>query len=81
MSINTVQESGLVMEKGVSANKSKKESVLKTNINGFDVLFAGNGVPRGNSVLVAGGTGTGKSTFCRQICYNLVSEGKKNVCM
>jgi len=77
MSINTVQESGLIMEKGENTDKSKKDNVLKTNINGFDALFAGNGVPRGNSILIAGGTGTGKSTFCRQICYNLVSKGKK----
>ncbi len=50
--------------------------VLKTDIQGFDDLFAEGGIPKGNSVLVAGGTGTGKSTFCRQICYNLVSQGK-----
>jgi len=50
--------------------------VLETDIQGFDDLFAEGGIPRGNSVLVAGGTGTGKSTFCRQICYNLVSRGK-----
>jgi len=72
-----VQESGLIMEKGENTYKSKKYDVLKTNINGFDALFAGNGVPRGNSILIAGGTGTGKSTFCRQICYNLVSMDKK----
>jgi len=34
------------------------------------------GYPHGNSILVAGGPGTGKSTFCRQICYNLLSNGK-----
>ena len=50
--------------------------VLKTGIDGFDSLFEKGGVPRGNSVLIAGGTGTGKSTFCRQVCYNLVSQGK-----
>lgn len=53
-----------------------KGGVLKTDIQGFDDLFAEGGIPKGNSVLVAGGTGTGKSTFCRQICYNLVSQGK-----
>ncbi len=54
----------------------KEEYVLKTDIKGFDELFAKKGIPKGNSILVAGGTGTGKSTFCRQICYNLVSKGK-----
>jgi len=56
--------------------EKKEDKVLKTDIIGFDDLFAEGGVPKGNSVLVAGGTGTGKSTFCRQICYSLVSKGK-----
>lgn len=56
---------------------TKKDNVLKTEVDGFDELFTEGGVPRGNSVLVAGGPGTGKSIFCRQICYNLVSKGKK----
>jgi KaiC/GvpD/RAD55 family RecA-like ATPase len=58
------------------AEKKKEENVLKTRIQGFDELFAEGGIPKRNSVLVAGGTGTGKSTFCRQVCYNLVSLGK-----
>ena len=56
--------------------ETKEDKVLKTDIKGFDDLFAEGGVPKGNSVLVAGGTGTGKSTLCRQICYSLVSKGK-----
>ena len=59
-----------------SSNEREIGGFLKTNIQGFDDLFEGGGIPRGNSVLVAGGTGTGKSTFCRQICYNLVTQGK-----
>jgi circadian clock protein KaiC len=55
----------------------KKDDVLKTGIIGFDDLFAEGGIPRGSSVLVAGGPGTGKSILCRQICYNIVSNGKK----
>ena len=51
--------------------------MLKTSISGFDELFTDGGIPRGNSILVAGGPGTGKSILCRQICYNLVSHGKK----
>jgi len=55
----------------------KAEGVLKTVISGFDELFSERGIPKGNSVLVAGGPGTGKSILCQQICYNLVSKGKK----
>lgn len=60
-----------------SKPKHDKEKVLITNISGFDKLFKNGGIPKGNSVLVAGGPGTGKSILCRQICYNLVSKGKK----
>ena len=56
--------------------KKDSDMVLKTQIPGFDELFVEGGIPKRNSVLVAGGTGTGKSTFCRQICYNLVTQGK-----
>src|SRR4030042_2166340 len=55
----------------------KKDNVLKTGIIGFDDLFAEGGIPRGSSVLVAGGPGYGKSILCRQICYNIVAKGKK----
>jgi len=72
-----MQENDSIMDKGGNSVKSNKEDILKTSVSGFDILFAGGGVPKGNSVLVAGGPGTGKSTFCRQICYNLVSKGKK----
>jgi circadian clock protein KaiC len=54
----------------------KVEKILKTNIQGFDELYLEGGIPKGNSVLIAGGAGTGKSTLCRQICYNIVSSGK-----
>ena len=54
----------------------EKEKVLITNVLGFDKLFKNGGIPKGNSVLVAGGPGTGKSILCRQICFNLVSKGK-----
>ena len=57
--------------------QTKKEEVLKTGVSGFDDLFAKKGIPKGSSVLVAGGPGTGKSIFCRQICYNVVSKGKR----
>jgi len=65
-------ESEYIMEE----KDTKKEKILKTEISGFDDLFKEKGIPHGNSILVAGGPGTGKSTFCRQVCYNTVSKGK-----
>jgi circadian clock protein KaiC len=56
--------------------KRDEERIMKTHIPGFDELFAEGGIPKRSSILVAGGTGTGKSTLCRQICYNLVAQGK-----
>ena len=80
--INELEENRLLKEQEINKqkiNKKLKEKILKTNINGFDELFKEKGIPQGNSILVAGGPGTGKSTFCRQICYNIVSNG--NNCM
>jgi len=71
-----MQESEIVMEEQKNPLKDPKEKVLKTQIAGFDNLFTQGGIPKGNSILIAGGPGTGKSTFCRQICFNLVSNGK-----
>lgn len=60
----------------IEINKDEK-SILKTNIKGFDDLFQDGGIPKNTSILVSGSTGTGKSIFCRQICYNnLVNKGK-----
>ncbi len=73
----TKEESESSLNKAKNVCKETKENILKTEINGFDKLFSEGGIPKGNSVLVAGGPGTGKSTLCRQICHNLVSKGKR----
>ena len=52
------------------------EPLLHTGISGFDELFDSGGIPQGNSILLAGGAGTGKSLFCRNLCYNLASQGR-----
>ena len=49
---------------------------VKTEIPGFDKLFE-KGIPRGCSVLVAGGAGSGKTIFCLQTLINKAKEGKK----
>ncbi len=43
---------------------------------GFDDLFS-LGIPKGCSVLVAGGAGSGKTIFCLQTLINKANEGKK----
>ncbi|RMF89410.1 MAG: hypothetical protein D6733_06420 [Methanobacteriota archaeon] len=42
---------------------------VRTGIEDFDGLFAKNGYPQGNSILVIGGPGTGKSIFGLQYLY------------
>lgn len=59
-----------------STIKAVERQYLKTRIPGFDDLFE-HGIPQGNSVLVAGGAGCGKTIFCLQTLYNLVLQGKK----
>jgi KaiC/GvpD/RAD55 family RecA-like ATPase len=54
----------------------KEKKYLKTGIPGFDSLFE-HGIPIGSSVLVAGGTGSGKTNFCLQILANNAAQGKK----
>jgi circadian clock protein KaiC len=41
----------------------------KTGIQGLDKALNG-GIPQGNIVLISGGAGTGKSTFCLQFAVN-----------
>ena len=49
---------------------------VKTGVPGFDSLFA-KGIPKGSSVLIAGGPGTGKTIFCLQTLYNAATRGEK----
>lgn len=47
-----------------------------TGIEGFDQLMD-SGVPKGSSILVEGGPGSGKTIFCLQIAKNAVRKGDK----
>ena len=56
--------------------KINKDEWIKTGIEGFDGLME-NGIPKGVSLLVAGGPGTGKTIFCLQTAKNACLDGKK----
>jgi KaiC/GvpD/RAD55 family RecA-like ATPase len=49
---------------------------LVTGIPGLDELFE-HGIPRGSTVIIAGGTGSGKTNLCLQMLMHHANEGKK----
>jgi KaiC/GvpD/RAD55 family RecA-like ATPase len=51
---------------------------LKTGINGFDKLIEG-GFPEGRSILISGGTGTGKTIFAMQYLINGAQEDESGI--
>ncbi len=61
-----------------SAKKRSANQWVTTGVSGFDELLA-KGVPRGVSILVAGGPGSGKTVFCLQTLYSKAVEGKKGI--
>ncbi|MEK6809524.1 MAG: ATPase domain-containing protein [Nanoarchaeota archaeon] len=65
-----------VLSKAKEKKSEKSHDFLKINIPGFDDLLE-HGIPRGNSILIAGGAGSGKTIFCLQALYNRALEGEK----
>ncbi len=49
---------------------------ITTGVPGLDDLFE-HGIPKASSIIVAGGTGSGKTNLCLQILANQASKGKK----
>jgi KaiC/GvpD/RAD55 family RecA-like ATPase len=47
---------------------------VPTGISGVDKILAGKGVPKGHTILVSGGPGSGKTTFAVQFLYAGVTE-------
>ncbi|GEM_PF-779522 len=52
---------------------------LPIRVSSFDDLIERHGVERGSTILISGGCGTGKSTFCIQSLYNGILNGEKAV--
>ncbi len=70
--LKTVKKSG--------KKKVQVKEYLKTGIKGLDELL-GKGIPRGASVLIAGGAGSGKTIMGLQVINHLCKQGKKCLCM
>lgn len=52
------------------------KSFVKTGVPGFDELLE-HGIPKGYSVITAGGAGSGKTIFCLQTIMHHVEQGHK----
>ncbi len=53
---------------------------VATGITGVDKILAGKGIPRGHTVLVSGGPGSGKTTFAVQFLYaGAIEHGENGV--
>jgi circadian clock protein KaiC len=64
------------MKRSVSDKNPGRIPKITTGIKGFDRLLK-SGIPKGTSVLVEGGPGSGKTIFCLQMAYNTCRTGKK----
>lgn len=53
-----------------------EEEYIKIGVPGFDELID-KGVPKGSSILVSGGPGSGKTTFCLQSLANAAKNGER----
>lgn len=56
--------------------KKVKDEYFKTYVPGFDGLVSP-GIPHGNSILVEGGPGSGKTLFCLEVAKQMCERGKK----
>lgn len=65
-------------DKKILAKKPKKAEFIKTGIPGMDELFE-KGVPKGISVLLPGGPGSGKTIFCLQVLYTNALKGEPSL--
>jgi|APSaa5957512622_1039677.scaffolds.fasta_scaffold15908_3 KaiC/GvpD/RAD55 family RecA-like ATPase/hemerythrin-like domain-containing protein len=61
-------------------SKKDGKKYIVTGIPGFDDLLE-KGIPAGNSLIVAGGAGSGKTIMCLQTLVNKAKEGKKGLYM
>ncbi len=61
---------------GEISGKKTKEGFIETGVPGFDALFF-DGVPKGSTILLAGGAGSGKTILSLQMLNHHAKKGKK----
>lgn len=61
------------------AKESKKRETKPIVVSEFDKLIDKKGFKSGDNVLISGGAGTGKTTFCMQSLVNAAKKGEKCV--
>ena len=54
----------------------EKEEYIRIGVPGFDELIE-KGVPKGSSILISGGPGSGKTTFCLQSLVTAAKKGER----
>ncbi len=59
--------------------QSKQFEILPVRVDKFDYLLRDGGIERSMTILVSGGAGTGKTTFCMQMLYASALKGEKGV--
>ncbi|HLE06389.1 MAG TPA: ATPase domain-containing protein [Candidatus Nanoarchaeia archaeon] len=64
------------LPKNGASNNSDFQPLL---VSRFDDLVDEGGIELGNNIMVSGGTGVGKSTFCLQALYNNALKGKRGL--
>ena len=79
-----VEKAGWVMKKAapITERKFKKtefREILPVRVSDFDKLIERGGLKRGDTIMVSGGCGTGKTTFGMQSLYNGALDGNKGV--
>ena len=58
---------------------NEENQICSTGISGLDAMLKG-GVPRGWNILVCGGPGSGKTSFCSQFLYNgIIKYNEKGI--
>jgi KaiC/GvpD/RAD55 family RecA-like ATPase len=67
-------QTDLVPEKQKEASEDPR--FVKTGVSGFDDLME-KGMPKGSSILVCGGPGSGKTTFCLNTICHAAAKGEK----